>query len=81
MKRCQMELYLTLSKIEIVKTLTSQFDADYQDKKFRLFLAILYNFSHFGKSLIVQAIRIPVSLQLINFLILKLFSPEMQKMH
>ena len=45
---------------------------DYQDKKFRFFPAILYNFSHFGKFLIVQSIRKLVSLQLINFLILKL---------
>ena len=77
----QIELYLTLSKIQILKTLTSQSDLDYQDKKFRLFPAILYNFRHFGKFLIVQSIRIPVSLQLINFLILKPFSPEKQKMH
>ena len=75
------DLYLTLSKIQIVKTLTSQSDLDYQDKKFRLFPAILYNFSHFGKFLIVQPIRVPVSLQLINFLILKPSSPEKQKMH
>ena len=71
MKRCHMELYLTLSKIQILETLTSQSDLDYQDKKFRLFPAILYYFTHFRKLFIVQSIWIPVSLQLINFLILK----------
>ena len=47
---------LTLSKIKIFKTLTSQSDSDYQDRKTSLFLMILSNFSHFGKFLIVQSI-------------------------
>ena len=47
----------------------SQFDLDYQDKKFRFFPAILCNFRHFRKFLMVQSIRIPVSLQFIIFLI------------
>ena len=45
---------LTLSKIQIFKTLTSQSDSDYQDRKTRLFLMILSNFSHFGKFLIFE---------------------------
>ena len=47
---------LTLSKIQIFKTLTSQSDSNYQDRKTHLFLMILSNFSHFGKFLIVQSI-------------------------
>ena len=39
------------------------------------------NFRHFGKFLVVQSIRIAVLLQMINFLILKPFSKEKQKMH
>ena len=50
-------------------------------RKFHLFLAILCNFSHFGRFLIVQSIRIPVLVQLINFFTLTPFSPEKQKMH
>ena len=66
MKRCQTEVYLTLSKIQIFKTLTSQFDLGYRDKKFHLFPVIPYKCSHFGKFLIVQSIRIPVSKTLLT---------------
>ena len=39
-----------------------------QRQEMPFFPAILYNFSHFGIFLIVQSIRIPVLLQLIDFL-------------
>ena len=68
-------------QIQILKTRTSQSDLNYQDKTFRLFPEIIYNFSHFGKFLIVQSIRLLVLLLLINFPILKLFSPGKQKMY
>ena len=68
-------------QIQILETRTSQSDLDYQDKTFHPFPEIIYNFSHFGKFLIVQSIRLLVLLLLINFLILKLFSPGKQKMY
>ena len=79
MKWYQIELYLTLSKIQIFKTLTNQPDLDNQDKKVYLFFR--WSFSILVKFLIAQSIQIPVLLQLINFLILKPFSPGKQKMH
>ena len=47
MKWYQIELYLTLSKIQILKTLTYQSDLDNQDKEFRLFCSNPLQFQSF----------------------------------
>ena len=76
LKQCQMELYLILSKIQIIKTLTSISPTSITNTRNSAFFLLSFTISvNLGNFLI------PVSLQLINFLILKPFSPEKRKMH